>query len=392
MARASQFPCSPQALSKFVLAVSPQQTQAELYNVRLYRGETTGNPDLTSSSVAIGQNVRRGGAFFAKPLDNFGTKTFPDYDAYANLYMSEIDFPGCGQGRVFVGQRREGFAVNLGEVFDLVNLDPLQDRDGASSATEFKNITSMALELPISCLTDGKGDVIGAWTTSLLPAVRRLNPTPTYEKPETPVSNEWVQVSRLGMPLVNEVVIGLRDKNLFNASHPRNDAQFATYVTHPTLPALLELLFGVPAPTNFPRTDLLAAFVTGISGVNEVGFGEMLRLNTAIVPTPRSDQNDLGVAAGDLAGFPNGRRPGDDVVDATLRVAMGLLCHLDLGLCDPEDAGVGLAPLTDGTRLQADEFGDAFPYLNSPLPGSPASAGGYGGATSNQGTGRGTGR
>jgi hypothetical protein len=353
--------------------------QAELYTVRMFRGDTSGNANLSAESMTVAENLRVGGAFFAKPLDNFGAKTFPDYDRYANLYMSEIGIDGCGDGRVFVGQRKESFPVNLGEVFDLVNLNPLQGRNDSASATEDKNITTLALELPISCLTENKGDVIGAWTTAQLPAERRLNPDPSFEQPEFATTNQWVQVSRLGMPLVNEVVIGLRDKNRFNASHPKDDGQFATYVTNPTLPALLELLFGVSAPTNFPRTDLLATFVTGISGLNDLGFGEMLRLNTAIAPTARADQNDLGVVAGDLAGFPNGRRPGDDVVDVALRVSMGLLCHANLGVCDPEDAASGTLAYTDGTLLDATAFGTGFPYLNTPLAGSPNSASGVGG-------------
>ena len=134
------------------------------------------------------------------------------------------------------------------------------------------------------------------------------------------------------MPLVNEVVIGLKDKNRFNASEPKDDGQFADYVTNPTLPTLLEVLFGgagVKAPTNFPRTDLVAAFLTGVEGVNKpanVVVSEMVRLNTSIAPTPGAAQNRLGVLGGDNAGFPNGRRPGDDVVDIELRVAMGVLC------------------------------------------------------------------
>ena len=176
------------------------------------------------------------------------------------------------------------------------------------------------------------------------------------------------------MPLVNEVVIGLKDKNLFNASQPKDDlANFATYVTNPTLPALLNVLFGVEAPTNIPRLDLVAAFVTGVAGLNEFGIGEMQRLNTAIPPTPAEAQHNLGVAGGDLAGFPNGRRPGDDVVDAELRVAMGLLCHAFPGAfgCGPADAPSGTLPYTDGAIQSAAQFDDTFPYLLSPLGGSP---------------------
>ncbi|MGB5579559.1 MAG: DUF4331 domain-containing protein, partial [Woeseia sp.] len=177
----------------------------------------------------------------------------------------------------------------------------------------------------------------------------------------------YTQVSRLGAPLVNEVVIGLPDKDKFNHSEPANDGQFATYVTNPTLPALIEILFDVPAPTLFPRTDLVAAFLTGVDGLNQppnVVGSEMLRLNTSIAAVPAGSQNRLGVIEGDAAGFPNGRRPGDDVVDIALRVVMGKLL-------DPADAPVGQAPLTDGAFVDDSFFDTTFPYLVTPLPGSP---------------------
>ena len=139
-------------------------------------------------------------------------------------------------------------------------------------------------------------------------------------------------MSRLANPLVNEVAIGLPDKNLFNAAHPRDDgANSLQYVTNPTLPVLLETLFGVAAPTNFPRNDLVKTFLTGFPGLNEDGsVGEVMRLNTATPATPRNQQNRLGVAGGDLAGYPNGRRPGDDTVDISLRAMMGILWRMSV--------------------------------------------------------------
>jgi hypothetical protein len=341
--------------------------QATLYTVSVVRGAIA-NP----ASVTLATNASDSGPFFAKPLDNAGLKTYPDYEGYASLYRAEISIPGCsGSGRVFVGQRKESFAVNLGEVFDLVNLNPVGPPDGEGSTTSDKNITSLILELPIPCLTGGHGPVIGAWTTARLPSVRTFNPNPTYDDPSTG-SAAYTQVSRLGMPLVNEVVIGLRDKNLFNSSQPSGDAALATYVTNPTLPELLQILFGVQAPNNFPRTDLLAAFVTGVAGLNEFGFGEMSRLNVDIAPTPKAAQSRLGVLGGDNAGFPNGRRPGDDVVDIELRVAMGVLCHAFPGVyCNPADAPSGTLPYTDGALQDPSQFDDEFPYLLTPIPGSP---------------------
>ncbi len=345
----------------------PLANETELYTVSVIRG---GGPPRAAT------NRRTGNIFFAKALDYFGEKTFADYEAYAQSRITPIQIPGCDDGKVFVGQRKESFAVNLGEVFDLINLNPVGPENAKPSVTDDKNITALALELPIDCL-QGQGDVIGGWTTALLPRFRALRDNPTFADPAD-VDGDFVQVSRLGMPLVNEVVIGLPDKNRFNASRPDGDLDFATYVTNPTLAEIIQILFPVQAPNNFPRGDLLATFVTGIPGLNEFGFGEMQRLNTAIAPTPKSQQSRLGVIGGDLAGFPNGRRPGDDVVDIELRVVMGILCHplaalggLDLGLCDPADAPDGLLPYTDQTFQGPDQFDNTFPYLRTPLPGSP---------------------
>ena len=328
----------------------------QTYSLTVIKG-----PRRTGSRIPITNSVT-GNLQFTKPQDNAGNKTFPDYDAYANRYIYEFVLPGTDKkGRVFVGQRKDPFVVNLGEIFDLVNLNPLGPVDGAKDLLSDANVTAFVLEVPTEfLLAGGNGPVIGAWTTA-----------------STVQGTTFTQVSRLSSPLVNEVVIGVKDKDKFNGSEPKDDlANFADYVTHPTLPALLELLFKVPAPTVFPRTDLVAAFITGVDGLNKNGgAGEMLRLNTAIPATARAQQNNLGVIAGitqgvldatkaDLAGFPNGRRPGDDVVDIELRVVMGKLLK-------PADAPVGDAPLTDGAYIDARMFPDRFPYLNSPLKGSP---------------------
>ena len=311
-------------------------------------------------------NAADGSPVFTKPMDNVGTKTIPDYEGYARSCIYEINIPGSTKkGRVFVGQRKDPFVVNLGETFDLINIStsPLGPVDANKDSLADKNVTSLILELPKDALTLPNQPIIGAWTTA-----SKL----TAAGP--------VQVSRLGSPLVNEVVIGLKDKDKFNAGEPKDDlANFADYVTHPTLPAIIELLYGTAgakAPNLYPRTDLVAAFVTGVDGLNKNGgAGEMLRLNTAVPATDRAHQNNLGVIAGfnagvldvskaDLAGFPNGRRPGDDVVDIALRVVMGKLLK-------PDIAPAGDAPFTDGASVDARRFSDAFPYLNAPLGGSP---------------------
>lgn len=339
------------------------------YTVRLIRGPVNGPGEDVEflSRPGGGRFARR----FVKPEDNTGEKTFPDYESYARQFVYEVEIPGCGPGRLFAGQRKDPFVVNLGEVFDLVNLNPVGPRDAESDDLADKNVTALALEVPIDCLTSGDDPVIGGWTTARLPRIRELSDEPTFDRPATE-SGVFVQVSRLGMPLVNEVVIGLPDKNRFNASRPDGDGRFARYVTNPTLPEIIQLLFEVEAPNNFPRQDLVATFVTGVPGLNELGFGEMQRLNTSIPPIPAAGQSSLGVVGSDNAGFPNGRRPGDDVVDVELRVAMGLLCHAFPGVfCDPADAPSGNLPYTDGAIVDASFFEDAFPYLTTPLPGSP---------------------
>ncbi|WP_166268783.1 DUF4331 domain-containing protein [Marinobacter caseinilyticus] len=337
------------------------------------------NGDRRTGTRQIATNVATGTEFFSKPLDNIGAKSFGDYAAYANGFINEIAIPGCGtNGRVFVGQRKEAFAVNLGEIFDLVNTNPLGPRNGEGPGDlADKNVTSFALEVPTECLTgpantamNGAGDpVIGAWTTASVRQARVINPAPKANgKGATVEGGAYAQVSRLGMPLVNEVVIGLKDKDAFNASEPKDDGQFATYVTNPTLPELLEILFGgagAVAPNNFPRTDLVTAFLTGVPDLNQpagVTVSEMLRLNPAVAATAAASQSDLGVLGGDLAGFPNGRRPVDDVVDAALRVAMGALTA---------DAPNRDTPFTDGVQLDPAELQTVFPYLATPLAGSP---------------------
>ena len=195
---------------------------------------------------------------FDKPFDNSGTKTIPDYPGYADQFIYPLSIPGCSaQGQVFVGQRAEAFAVNLGEIFDLVNLVPIdgdvplnengdtfpggitQDRANDDLVGR-ANVTSLAIELPIDCLNDDGDGIIGAWTTASLPQAEIEDPSPTYEQTSV-YGGAYVQQSRLSAPLVNEVVIGLPDKDLFNAAEPTQDSALATYVTNPTLPALLDL-------------------------------------------------------------------------------------------------------------------------------------------------------
>lgn len=379
-------------------AASDPLNEIESYSVTLIEGDRRSG----ERSAIVGAG---GATTFAKPIDYIGEKTLPDYEGYANSMIHNVTIPGCDAGgKVFVGQRAEAFAVNLGAIFDLVNLVPLEgsisnDRSNDDLVGKF-NVTYLALEVPISCVTGDGNGVIGAWTTASLPQGEVEDPSPTYGATSV-YGGAFVQQSRLSNPLVNEVVIGLPDKDLFNAAEPTQDGALAEYVTNPTLPALVDILFrdalGATdniAPSNLPRQDLVTAFLTGFPGFNQMATvtpSEMMRLNTGVPATPRAQQNPYGVIAEDLAGFPNGRRPGDDTVDIALRVMMGALCHpvplgaelgvadavedtdsdlINLGLCAPEDAPVGNTPFIDGAPISAAELQNRFPYLNTPLPGA----------------------
>ena len=369
------------------------QNVNETYTLNVVRGNRRSG---TRQAVI---NAADGSSTFNKPVDNIGKKTIADYPGYAAQFVYNVTIPGCttAGSRVFVGQRKDLFVVNLGETFDLVNIKipatelaptGVDAEKAEADSLADANVTSLILEVPIACLTNGTEPVIGGWTTASVRQGRLIDPSPKDLKDgRGSASREggaWAQVSRLGAPLVNEVVIGLKDKDKFNASKPSGDGQFADYVTNPTLPALIEILFktatggAVVAPTNFPRTDRVAAFLTGVPTLNQpanVKASEMLRLNTAIAPTPKGTQNRLGVVGGDNAGFPNGRRPGDDVVDIELRVAMGLLCTVPgvntaVG-CKATDAPAGGIHFTDGAFVDDSNYDAVFPYIRTPIAGSP---------------------
>jgi len=387
----------------------PNLNVNETYSITLVRGDRRKGATSAVTKAA-------GGATFEKPVDYIGVKTLGDagaYAAYASRHVHDIRIPGCpagkDTGRVFVGQRQEGFAVNLGPIFDLVNAplsvitNPANINAAAANSIQDLNVTSIALEVHKDCLASAGDPVIGGWTTASLRQARLLSAAPaaglkTTEKP----GGAWVQVSRLGQPLVNEVVIGLKDKDRFNASKPKDDAQFLDYVTNPTLPALLGLVLtgnaASLAPTNLPRTDLASVFLTGIVGVNKpatVAPSELLRLNTSIAAVPYASQNRLGIvgsiktSGSDFAGFPNGRRPKDDVVDIALVAMLGGLCMANgdndafkfnsvpgvpglTSACKPASVPAGAASLDvhDGVDQAVVPFLGGFPYLNTPHPGS----------------------
>ena len=370
----------------------PGLNLAETYQVRVVRGDRR-----TGNSAAV-THATTGQTSFDKPVDNIGFKTIPDYPAYAQKHLYSVNIPGCEKpAKMFVGQRQDPFAVNLGVVFDLINapVSVLTDPTliGATPNTiGDKNVTTLALEIHKSCLTSGTEPVIGGWTSASLRQARVLSAMPKqgHQTTERP-GGAWTQVSRLGMPLVNEVVIGLKDKDRFNGSKPTGDGQFLSYVSNPTLPKLMEIALNLPgaAPTNYPRNDLITTFLMGIPGVNQpagVVASEMLRLNTSIAPVPFAQQNRLGIVGNilaggsDSAGYPNGRRPKDDVVDISLIAVMGGLCMANgdsnaLGFgpaCKPSAVPLGATSfnLNDTVDQAVVPLQASFPYLATPLGGT----------------------
>ncbi|MEK7487011.1 MAG: DUF4331 domain-containing protein, partial [Planctomycetota bacterium] len=343
----------------------------------------------TFNVTEVGSNLTG----FEKPVDNIGRNSIGDYSAYSrsSLFIHDVNFPnattGTAQGRMFVGQRDDPFFVNLGEIFDLLNIaSPVGETfSDAELDTIFdKSVTSIVLEVPISYLVAGSEPVIGAWTTASLRQGRLINPSPFGANNASVEGGAWTQVSRLGHPLINEVIIGLPDKDRFNASEPKDDLQFLGYVTDPSLPAIIDAVFGAALPGHAPnpRNDLVTVFLTGIDAIifnQPVGVvaSEMLRLNTSTAVTLLGSQNPLGVIGGDVAGFPNGRRPVDDVVDIELRVAYGSL----KGTLEGGSAVNVVIDFTDGVRTHTFLSQDGittipgylsvFPFLADPFPASP---------------------
>src|SRR5262245_21638745 len=288
-----------------------------------------------------------------------GPISMPSYAALARSSVQTLD----DGTKVFVGPRDDPFFVDLAAVFDLISIRrPPGNRGKGVDGVGGFNVMSAVLQIPKRLLTkDGTApdparanNVIGIWDTAERLQTQVINGDGTIS-----ISGPEMQVSRLGMPLVNEVVIPLGKKDLFNASEPANDvANFGAFVVDPEPAKLLHALFGLNVPPA-PRNDLVAVFATGVPGLNQpanVSPGEMLRLNMAIPPAARP--NRMGVLAGDVAGFPNGRRLTDDVVDIELRVVAGVLVD-----------GFNVSPnnqLGDGIDANDMPFLPYFPYVAPP--------------------------
>jgi hypothetical protein len=299
-----------------------------------------------------------------------GPKSIADYDSLAKVAVRDLK-----EGvKSFCGPRDDPFFVNLGRTFDLLNIDPVlpggRDEDAGKAPDHLRgfNVHTIALQVPIPLImgpggqsktkawpvpTDDPSAIIGVWTTAS--RAKTLTFGPGKREP----SGDWVQVSRLGMPLVNEVVIPRSHKDLFNSSEPKDDAQFLGFVQQPELSGIFNALFKLSVPAN-PRGDLVQVFLKGVPKLNEKGVPcEYLRLNMAVPPSAKPDR--LAVLAGQNDGFPNGRRLGDDVVDIALRVVAGAL--------DPKFNVAPNNQLGDTVVANDRPFLPAFPYLAPPTDG-----------------------
>jgi hypothetical protein len=296
---------------------------------------------------------------------NTGPKTVPDY---AKVQAGAIKaLPGGG--KTFVGPSDDPFFVDLGAVFDGINIDKpgrpgigLGNQGGGKDDVAGYNTHSFVLQVPEAEVTrDGKpvsdmkagNAVVGVWATTERRRVSVLGHRHGHGK-------RWVQVSRLGNPLINEVIIPIGQKDKFNRTSPANDAaNFGKYALNPEPARLLNALFGLKVKeTN--RTDIVQALLTGVPGLTQIGShpaaADTLKLNLGVAPSAMP--NRFGVLANDLAGFPNGRRLADDVTDIELRVIAG-------ALLDPK----GTPPLGDGVDQNDKPFRSAFPYVALPTDG-----------------------
>ena len=354
----------------------PNWNKRQLYSVSVIQSSGHDSDDNRGPGTVLGSDL-------ACPPCNVGPRSTPDYDALAAAAVHSLP----GGISVFAGQRNDGFFVDLGAIFDLgdirelnmAHLIPLATATSIDSLKEL-NIHTIAIKVPIAMLTrDGSmpsnvlsgKSVLGIWGGA---SRRKVQVRDDYTVRQ---SGPWVQVSRLGNPLFNEVIVPIGDKDRWNALDPINDVGFEKYVNQPELARLLPVLY----PGAFPnlagysknRADLHAILLTGIPQGVVPGFqnftgprpADMLRLNVAIPPTT-SKPNALGLVGGDAAGFPNGRRVFDDIVSIELKAIAGAT----IPLVDPTytpDAAVGLVSsyLTPG----ADRYQATFPYLGTPHDG-----------------------
>ncbi len=294
-----------------------------------------------------------------------GDATMPNYAALRDEAINPLT--GVEGGSSFVGPADDPFFLDL-RVFDLLYGGDLSEV--GNDTLDGYNVNSIALKVPVASLTEGGDDsgIVGVWSTTQQQTIN-LSPGKAV------ADGDFVQVSRLGMPLVNEVVVPASLKDAFNSLSPDKDATVQAVVDRvndPEVPKLLELIYKVPAPAA-PRDDIFSVFLTGVEGLNKppkVTPSEQIRLNTKIKPS--GDPSRLGVLAKDTAGFPNGRRLADDVVDIELQALAGAVRTGKL---------VDALAKGDGVNQNDVEFGSRFPYLALPHSGSSTAARGTAGTS-----------
>lgn len=341
-------------------------------------------PQTYTATRIEGDQQRVLGRTLPVPPVNVGPRSTPNYaDLAAQAVVSREGI------QLFAGQRADAFNVDLGSIFDLgalrpfneAHLIPMAAMDGINSV-QACNVHSIAIQVPISTLTRYKNRpsnrfnqfaTLGIWATAERRRSTVIDPTTGVRTGAGP----YTQVSRLGNPLVNEVLIPMSRKDAWNSGKPSGDKAFQRYVNRPELAALLPVLYPDVFPNleayDKPRADLNAILHTGIPKGVVDGFAnytgatqaDMLRLNVAIPPTQPEDQNRLGLIGGDLAGFPNGRRVNDDIVSIELRAVAGATIPLVDPDYTPDDAA---GQLNDGTQSAAPGT-NSFPYLQNPSGG-----------------------
>ena len=304
------------------------------------------------------------------PPDNIGPRSTPNYDTLAAAAIHTLP----GNVKVFAGQRDDPFYVDLGSIFDLaglrpfnsLHLIPLAPDVGHDGVANF-NTHTIAIQVPIDQVTKPGKPTIGIYASASRQQVRHLRKDGSADH-----NGPWVQVSRLGQPLINEVVIPIAMKDQWNREDPADDAQFESFYASPEVTKLENLLYAALDDANTTnRSDLVAILLTGVPSLNFTGNkrADLLRLNTSIAPSAAVGAgNRLAVIAGDFAGYPNGRRLEDDIVDIDLRAfaeGYGPILNAALGL--PNRTPNNL--LGDGVDANEKPFLTTFPYLASPHQG-----------------------
>ena len=351
---------------------STNWNRPQFYSVT--RVDENGNSTVLASGLAC-------------PPCNIGPRSTPAYQTLAGQAIHKLP----GGGRVFAGQRAEGFYVDLGSIFDLATLRPFENlhlipspaKPGVNG-TEGYNVHSIAIEVPKKLLTkDGSkptdpanpNSVIGVYTTA-----SRRKASVLQGNGQDVETGPWVQVSRLGEPLINEVIIPLGQKDFWNSQDPENDSQFANSYAHPELAVLLPILYPGVFPNlaayTKPRADLEAILLTGVPGGVIPGFpgnftgtkqSDFLRLNMAI--SPSSSPSILGLLGGDIAGFPNGRRVFDDIVTIELRAIAGVTIPFVDKSFTPDGAASLVTDFNPPAIPKGVRYLKQFPYLGLPFSG-----------------------